>query len=87
MPLYNVPCQDGSDPECWGTREESHPLEGLSLAQVKQIAEDNEVTLTLKDVQTNSLELTSDEKELLAQYGSFDRPTDFRLVVCGACGS
>ena len=87
MPVYNVPCQDTTDPECWGTREEEHPLVGLTPAQVKQIAEDNEVTLTLKDVQANNLVLDNDEKELLAQYKSFDRPTEFRLVVCGACGS
>lgn len=84
---YSFPCQDGTDPECLETLTEPLALVGLSDEQVMQIVKESRVDLTPANIDENNLTLSEDEKQELVDTGVVQRVEDFRLTICGPCGS
>jgi hypothetical protein len=88
--VYEVPCEDGSSPDCWSTVERSvEGLPELDSEQLLEIRDKNSVTLTEDYVEATGIQIRKEEQKELNQYGYILRQAYFNVDYnsCGACGS
>ncbi|MBB3185783.1 hypothetical protein FHR95_003376 [Halomonas fontilapidosi] len=84
MPIYELPCSDGTDRHCTGTVEVPISIERLTAEQLKEIQDSGGTRLT--PAQLASFELDDQERKELKEFGSvyFDIDID---DICDPCGS
>lgn len=86
MPNYEFKCADGSDRHCEKTVSVFIELKGLTKAQLKEIEESGGTYISEKQVKSNNLSLSEEDKEQLKEEGSVFYEV-YLENICGPCGS
>lgn len=83
---YEVPCQDGSDPDCWGTITNTLDYVGLTSAQIEVLAHHGHCELSERQIRRNWHVLSLAQRQSYRIDGCLGIEESLDSV-CAACGS